>query len=794
VAEICDGIDNNCDGTADNGIEPVATTCGVGACASTGTSSCEGGVLVDSCQAGAPVAEICDGIDNNCDGTADNGIEPVATTCGVGACASTGTASCEGGQLVDSCQAGSPVAEICDGIDNNCDGTADNGIEPVATTCGVGACEGSTGTANCVNGALVDSCDPLAGATAEACDGIDNNCNGAVDDGITCGCINGQTRDVACGTGACAATGTETCVNGEWSESTCVPGEPVAEVCDGIDNNCNGSVDDGIEPVATTCGVGACASTGISSCEGGVLVDSCQAGTAVAEICDGIDNNCNGSVDDGIEPVATTCGVGACASTGTASCEGGQLVDSCQAGAAVAEVCDGIDNNCNGSVDDGIADMPTICGIGACASNGMQTCSGGELVDSCQPGTPAAFETCDNDIDDNCDGLTDGEDTVACAAGPPAVPTNVQATDCDPVNYDPAHFDITVTWDPVQGAEYYRVHRAIFAEDNSYEVVADNVIGTSFEYIQTWQEDVLDIIGPTPGLSPTADFDRIDPVDLGPPYAERQAFIDALNLYREEAVPTLFNFKAPAFFRVQACNSVECSDLSAADAGSAEYIHTAEFSEVAQHMIPTWGYAQLVALADAPPGANGLSWCGIDLCGSGGGIAMGRVLLGGTRVNIDVGYDEFTETLATAPSSYVRASGRLSGRMPLATASDGQFLLSGSFTLELNERSQIGLSMYARIGAYATDGETRYSDGVAAITYKGQSYQFTLPIQPIDGISGHPAAAPTPVIPAVTIPPTGWVASTSPFPTPLVPEEVDPECMRVWTGYVLEECPVSIAP
>lgn len=382
------------------------------------------------------------------------------------------------------------------------------------------------------------------------------------------------------------------------------------------------------------------------------------------------------------------------------------------------------------------------------------------------------------------------EPTATPVPAVPPVPTNVQATDCDPVNYDPAHVNITITWDPADGADYYRVYRAIFDEDNAYELVADNVTGTSFEYIQTWEEDVLDIIGPTPGLSPTADFDV-----TAPPYPERQAFIDALNLYREEAIPALFNFKAPAFFSVQACNATnECSELSVADAGSAEYIHSEQFSELAQQVIPSWGYPQLVALADAPPGPDGLSWCGIDLCGSGGGIAMGRVLLGGTRVNIDVGYDDFTETLSTAPGSYFVASGGLSGRMPLATASNGEFLLSGEFTIEMTGRSQILLSMYARIAVYATDGVTRYSEGVAAITYKGLSYQFTLPIEPVDGISGHPAAPPTPVVPAVAIPPVGWTASTSPFPTPLNPADLDPECMRVWTTYVLDECPVTIAP
>src|SRR6185295_6727454 len=67
-------------------------------------------------------AEICDNIDNNCDGTTDS----FPTSCGVGACARTGT--CTAGS--NSCAPGSPSAEICDNIDNNCDGTIDTVLPP----------------------------------------------------------------------------------------------------------------------------------------------------------------------------------------------------------------------------------------------------------------------------------------------------------------------------------------------------------------------------------------------------------------------------------------------------------------------------------------------------------------------------------------------------------------------------------------------------------------------------------------------------------------------------------------
>jgi hypothetical protein len=68
----CNGIDENCSGVADEGYASVATACGVGACARTGTTSCVGGSVHDSCAPGAPATETCNGVDDNCDGIVDN--------------------------------------------------------------------------------------------------------------------------------------------------------------------------------------------------------------------------------------------------------------------------------------------------------------------------------------------------------------------------------------------------------------------------------------------------------------------------------------------------------------------------------------------------------------------------------------------------------------------------------------------------------------------------------------------------------------------------------------------------
>jgi len=88
-----------------------------------GFSACQGDCNDHNAAVYPGAAEICDGLDNNCDGIVDG----FATSCGVGQCARTG--SCTAG--VDSCVPGSPSAEVCDGLDNNCDGVVDNAPVPL---------------------------------------------------------------------------------------------------------------------------------------------------------------------------------------------------------------------------------------------------------------------------------------------------------------------------------------------------------------------------------------------------------------------------------------------------------------------------------------------------------------------------------------------------------------------------------------------------------------------------------------------------------------------------------------
>ncbi|MBI5516475.1 MAG: hypothetical protein HY909_22010, partial [Deltaproteobacteria bacterium] len=332
--------------------------------------------------------------------------------------------------------------EACDGIDNDCDGRVDNGCEcrvgearecytGEARTRGIGACR--DGSQRCEAGrsgfgSAWGACGGEARPGMETCDGVDNDCNGTVDDG--CACRPGESRRCYGGpagtadVGVCRA-GTQSCVTTgamtAWGPCAMAV-VPSPEVCDGMDNNCDGFVDDGClcRPGATrpcydgpsgTRAVGTCAD-GVQTCApgtGGVGSDwgACAgARRPSAELCDDLDNNCDGVVDDGCacrrgesrpcyEGPASTRGVGVCR-VGTQACvvAMGMASWGMCAGQALPgmEVCDGVDNDCNATVDDGCVCRPgesRMCyggppgtvGVGACRA-GSQSCAGSGTMTS----------------------------------------------------------------------------------------------------------------------------------------------------------------------------------------------------------------------------------------------------------------------------------------------------------------------------------------------------------------------------------------------------------------------------
>ncbi len=241
--------------------------------------------------------------------------------------------------------------------------------------------------------------------TDATCNALDDDCNGMIDEGYV-------PLATTCGVGACESTGTTSCAGGITIDS-CAPGTPAPDdsVCNGIDDNCNGQVDEDYVPQPTTCGVGVCAQTGSTSCVGGAITDSCVSGTPAASdsLCNSLDDDCDGLTDEDYVSLPTSCGVGACERIGSTSCGGGVVLDSCTPGAPGAndEICNGVDDDCNGIVDEAYQPLPTTCGVGACAASGSTSCVGGAVVDSCTPGPPAANDaTCDG-VDDDCDGTLD---------------------------------------------------------------------------------------------------------------------------------------------------------------------------------------------------------------------------------------------------------------------------------------------------------------------------------------------------------------------------------------------------
>ncbi|HET8947743.1 MAG TPA: MopE-related protein, partial [Candidatus Polarisedimenticolia bacterium] len=339
--EVCNGVDDNCDGLVDNVSLDRDND---------GWSDCSDCRPTDaSSHPGAP--ELCDGLDNDCDGVVDEGLGGTIS-CGNGACMRT-VARCTAG-VPGVCVQGQPTAETCNGIDDDCDGLIDEGDSD------------HDGVNDCSDCAPFDPA--IRPGALELCNGIDDDCDLAVDEGL--GGI------ISCGSGACIRT-VPLCTNGV--PGVCVPGTPAAETCNGTDDDCDGLVDEA--PDSDQDGTSDC-----SDCA--PLDPSIHPGAP--ERCNGIDDDCDHYVDEDIA-VPSSCGVGACRRT-TLSCVNG-VPQPCVPGTPQPEICNGIDDDCDGIVDTGDADHDGVSDCSDCAP----------LDHSIHPG---AVELC-NGVDDDCNGLID---------------------------------------------------------------------------------------------------------------------------------------------------------------------------------------------------------------------------------------------------------------------------------------------------------------------------------------------------------------------------------------------------
>jgi hypothetical protein len=215
--------------------------------------------------------------------------------------------------------------EICNGLDDECDGQTDEDLDARPCPLSLGVCNGITDT--CQGGAGWSGCEygPRYELEEQTCDGRDNDCDGQTDEGLT-------VRPCPLAEGVCAAA-TQLC-QGAAGWSTCEYGpyhEPTTEhSCDGRDNDCDGQTDEDLVGQPCPLDLGVCAGSGAQrSCQGPAGWTSCdydpayEAGDEVT--CDELDNDCDGLTDEGLLVLAPELG---------------------------AQASDGLDNNCNGLVDE----------------------------------------------------------------------------------------------------------------------------------------------------------------------------------------------------------------------------------------------------------------------------------------------------------------------------------------------------------------------------------------------------------------------------------------------------------